>query len=392
MIIERHITNRIEQSLKKFPIVSLTGPRQSGKTTLLKNAFPDFEYFNLERIDHYDLIVSDPIGVLKYKGNGIIIDEAQRYPDIFRTIQVLSDEQNLNGQYILSGSQSFLMNEKISQSLAGRVRIHHLFPFDISEIETIHKTSSINAIYSGFYPRVLINDIEPEEFYPSYIQTYIERDIRSLQSIDNLRTFNRFLGLCAGRTGQVLNISGLANDTGISVNTAKRWLSLLETSFIVYFLQPYHNNLNKRLIKSPKLYFYDTGLVASLLRINDPEYISKHYHYGSLFENLVVSEIIKYYYHQGKSPAVYYWRDSAGVEIDCVIEKNPQNLVTLEIKAGETFTKDYLKNLNRFDKILSGNIENQKMVVYNGEQDMEINQTRLVPWYNFPEKLKHLIR
>lgn len=391
-MIERHITNRIEQSLKKFPIVSLTGPRQSGKTTLLKNAFPHFEYYNLERIDHYDLIVSDPIGVLKYKGKGIIIDEAQRYPDIFRTIQVLSDEQNLNGQYILSGSQSFLMNEKISQSLAGRVRIHHLFPFDISELVNIHKTSSINAIYSGFYPRVLINDIEPEEFYPSYIQTYIERDIRSLQSIDNLRTFNRFLGLCAGRTGQVLNISGLANDTGISVNTAKRWLSLLETSFIIYFLQPYHNNLNKRLIKSPKLYFYDTGLVASLLGIKDPDFISKHYHYGALFENLIVSEIIKYYNHQGKSPAVYYWRDSSGVEIDCVIEKNPQNLVTLEIKAGETFTKDYLKNITQFDKLLSSNIENQKIVVYNGEQNTEITQTRLIPWSNFPVILEQLIR
>ena len=391
-MIERHITNRIEQSLKKFPIVSLTGPRQSGKTTLLKNAFPHFEYYNLERIDHYDLIVSDPIGVLKYKGKGIIIDEAQRYPDIFRTIQVLSDEQNLNGQYILSGSQSFLMNEKISQSLAGRVRIHHLFPFDISELVNIHKTSSINAIYSGFYPRVLINNIEPEEFYPSYIQTYIERDIRSLQSIDNLRTFNRFLGLCAGRTGQVLNISGLANDTGISVNTAKRWLSLLETSFIIYFLQPYHNNLNKRLIKSPKLYFYDTGLAASLLGIKDPDFISKHYHYGALFENLIVSEIIKYYNHQGKSPAVYYWRDSSGVEIDCVIEKNPQNLVTLEIKAGETFTKDYLKNITQFDKLLSRDIENQKIVVYNGEQDTEINQTRLIPWSNFPVILEQLIR
>lgn len=390
MIIGRGIKNSILKSLDKFPVVSITGPRQSGKTTLLKTLFPNFEYFNLERLDHFDIISSDPIGTLKYKGKGIIIDEAQKYPELFNTIQVLSDEQNTNGQYILSGSQSFLMNEKISQSLAGRVRIHHLFPFDVTEIKGSFEREYLNAIFGGFYPRVLSNNIHPDDFYPSYIQTYIEKDIRTLGMVENLKTFTRFLSLCAGRTGQILNLNSLANDTGISVNTAKKWLSLLEASFIIYLLEPYHKNFNKRIIKSPKLYFYDTGLVCSLLRINKINSLRQHYLLGSLFENMVISEIKKHFYHKGHTPNLYYWRDSNGVEIDCIIEKSPDNITSLEIKAGETFTKDYLKSITRFEKLSNTNLENDKFLIYNGHEERTVNGIKLLSWNSLPNIIQEL--
>ncbi len=389
MLVDRILKTAITDSLEKFPVASVTGPRQSGKTTLLRNLFPDFEYYNLERIDHYDLITSDPIGTLKYKGKGIIVDEAQKHPDLFSTIQVLSDEENINGQYILSGSQSFLMNEKIAQSLAGRVRVHHLFPFDVSEVKGVFDRDYVSSIFQGSYPRVLTNDIHPSDFYPSYIQTYLEKDIRTLGSVENLRTFTRFLSLCAGRTGQILNLNSLANDTGISVNTAKRWISLLESSFIIFLLEPYHKNFNKRIIKSPKLYFYDTGLVCSLLRINEMKSLRQHYHFGALFENLVISELKKQFFHRGKTPHLYYWRDSNGVEIDCIIEKSPEEILSFEIKAGETFTKDYLKNIVRFDKLSSSTLNNKKYLVYNGDNEQTINNTKLMPWNVFQQEINN---
>lgn len=345
----RNLGPRLKSLVGKFPILSLTGPRQSGKTTLLKNEFPEFKYFNLERPDYRELISSDYIGFLRNNGPGTIFDEAQNLPDLFCYLQVISDERGTNGQYILSGSQSFLLNEKISQSLAGRVAISHLLPLTIDEIPVAHRKVYSEYLLYGFYPRVYQSDIKPDDFYPSYIQTYIERDLRNLRSISDLNTFTRFFGLCAGRTGQILNISSLANDSGISVNTAKAWLSLLEASFIIFLLQPYHRNFNKRLIKSPKIFFWDSGVAASLLRITDPIAARNHYLYGSLFENMVISEILKKYYHSGKQPPVYYWRESSGTEIDCLIETGSNSLSAVEIKGGETFSGDYIKNLNSFE-------------------------------------------
>jgi predicted AAA+ superfamily ATPase len=292
-MIERQLVDILKNRLEKFPILTLVGPRQSGKSTLLRNYFPDYEYINLERPDYRHLVMDDPIGFLSSREKGVIFDEAQQVPELFSYLQVVSDEKNRAGQYILSGSQSFLMNERISQSLAGRTSINRLFPFDISEIglrETVFET-----IYTGFYPRIYDFSIEPNEFYPPYIQTYIERDVRTLRSIENLTTFTRFLALCAGRIGQTLNLTSLANDAGVSVNTAKSWLLLLEASFILFQLQPYYKNFNKRLIKSPKIYFYDTGVVCSLLNIRSAEMIQSHYLYGALFENFVIAEIIKLY-------------------------------------------------------------------------------------------------
>jgi uncharacterized protein len=374
MFIQRKISHHLKKMLEKFPVISLTGPRQSGKTTLLKNTFPSFKYFNLERPDHRQLIGDDPIGFLTSMGPGIIFDEAQNLPELFSYIQVVSDERNTPGQYILSGSQSFLMNSRISQSLAGRVAVCHLLPFDFQELNS--SFDLFQTIQSGFYPRLHEANIAPADFYPSYLQTYIERDIRSLKAIEDLGTFTRFLGLCAGRTAQILNISSLANDTGISANAARSWLSLLESSYIVYMLNPYPKNFSKRIIKSPKLYFYDTGLACSLLRINTPDNIRTHYLFGALFENLVISEIVKQYYHSGKRPSVYYWRESNGIEIDCIVEKENQELTAIEIKAGQTYNKDYIKALSKFPDVHA-----RKLLIYGGDRDIELSGFSLLGWY-----------
>jgi predicted AAA+ superfamily ATPase len=389
-MIPRKLTSHIKKMLGKFPVVSITGPRQSGKTTLLKHAFPDYSYYNLERLDHRELIISDPIGFLKSIGTKIIFDEAQNIPELFSYIQVISDERNMTGQYILSGSQSFLLNHQISQTLAGRVNVNHLFPFDITELEVIKNLDINQTILNGFYPRLYDKHIEPTDFYPSYLETYIQRDVRTLKGIENLNAFSRFLGLCAGRIGQVLNLTSLANDTGIAVNTAKAWLSLLEASFIVYQIQPYYKNFSKRLIKSPKLYFYDTGVACSLLKLTDPEMINTHYLYGSLFENLVITEILKSQCHSGKRPSVYYWRESNGVEIDCIIEQGNNEILALEIKGGQTFTKDYMKNLRNFAKYEDG-LKINKAIVYAGEQSTNIKDVQLIPWSMLSSKINELI-
>ena len=363
----------MKERLAKFPILTLTGPRQSGKSTLLKNSFPEYAYFNLERLDYQRLIKNDPIGFLQNQGEKIIFDEAQRVPELFNYIQVISDERNTPGQYILSGSQSFLMNNYISQSLAGRTSVNRLFPFDMNEIGTTD--SIIEAIFKGFYPRIYDYKIEPTEFYPPYIQTYIERDVRSLKSIENLTTFSRFLGLCAGRIGQVLNLTSLANDTGISVNTAKSWLSLLEASFILFTLQPYYKNFSKRLIKSPKIYFYDTGLVCSLLNIQSVEMIQTHYLYGALFENFIIAEIMKLQAHNGKKSTLYFWRDNNGVELDCLVERGNGQLCVIEIKGGATINQDYLKHIKRFNP---DGIKTEKYVIYTGKETINIGNVNII--------------
>lgn len=385
-MIPRQITSVLENRLRKFPILTLTGPRQSGKSTLLKNCFPDYQFYNLERADYRQLIMSDPIGFLHHQGEKVIFDEAQQIPELFSYLQVVSDERGKAGQYILSGSQSFLMNERISQSLAGRTSVCHLFPFDISEIGL--GDNLLESICKGFYPRIYDFDIPPDEFYPSYIQTYIERDVRSIRSIENLTTFTRFLGLCAGRIGQVLNLSSLANDTGISVNTAKAWLSLLEASFVLYQLQPYYKNFNKRLIKSPKLYFYDTGLACSLLNIQNGTMLRNHYLYGALFENFVISEIIKMQHHSGQRPSVYYWRDHNGIEVDCIVEDVAGQINALEIKGGATINNDYLKNLNRFpahgETVL-------KKVIYAGKDTFSMKDAKIVSVNSLVDTINEIV-
>lgn len=385
-MIDRRITPILQARLKKFPILTLTGPRQSGKSTLLRNCFPEYRYYNLERADFRRLILTDPVGFLQNQGEKVIFDEAQQIPELFSYLQVISDERATAGQYILAGSQSFLMNERITQSLAGRTSICHLFPFDISEIKI--GNDPFETILKGFYPRIYDFNIEPDDFYSSYIQTYIERDVRTIRSIGNLNTFSRFLGLCAGRIGQVLNLTSLANDTGISVNTAKTWLSLLEASFVLYQLQPYYKNFNKRLIKSPKIYFYDTGLACSLLNIKTRDMLRTHYLYGSLFENFVISEVIKMQHHAGQKPSVYYWRDNNGVEIDCIVEDSSGHLHALEIKGGATINSDYVRNLKLFP-VKSDRVS--KKVIYTGIDNISMNDVKIIGFNSLEESIKDII-
>lgn len=381
-MIPRTLIHHMRKMVKKFPVITLTGPRQSGKTTILKEYFKDYAYFNMERMDYRSLFSSDPVGFLNTQGSKVIFDEAQRVPELFSYLQTVSDERGTAGQYILSGSQSFLMNEQISQSLAGRVSVNHLLPFDLTELDKKLTDDYRNLIITGFYPRIYNMKISPEHFYPSYLQTYIERDVRTLKNIENLHSFSKFLALCAGRTGQVLNLTSLANDAGITVNTAKAWLSVLEASYIVFLLQPYYQNFNKRLIKSPKLYFYDTGVVCSLLRISNPETLNTHYLYGSLFENLVIGELRKRLFHAGLYPSMFYWRESNGTEIDCLIESD-NRLAVIEIKGGQTFSKDFLKNLNTFPRSSETTGTIDKYLIYPGDFSTKISDVSVLCWKDF---------
>ncbi len=382
-MIKRNLKDKLLQLAEKFPIVSVTGPRQSGKTTLVRSVFPDYSYENLEDPETRLFAQNDPRSFLNLSER-MIIDEIQRVPELFSYLQTLTDNQNVEGQFIISGSQSFLMNENISQSLAGRVAILNLLPFSFEELKfgNIRISEPVDLLFQGFYPRLYDKGIAPEDFYPNYIQTYIERDVRQLKNIQDLDLFVRFMKLCAGRTGQLLNLSSLANDTGISVNTAKSWISLLETSFIIYLLQPHHKNFNRRLVKMPKLYFFDTGLVSSLLEIQSSKQLSTHYLYGAIFENFIISELLKDRFHRGLRSNLYFWRDHKGVEIDCIIEQGDK-LIALEIKSAKTYTESFFKNIAYLEKISDRGIY-QSVVIYGGDRSISTKQGELCSWKEIP--------
>jgi len=379
-MVERQIKNSLKHYLEKFPVVLLTGPRQSGKSTLLKHSFPDYDYVSLEEPDIRLLAETDPRGFLANYPRETIIDEAQYVPQLFSYIQSITDKENSVGRFILSGSQNFLLMQSITQSLAGRAAILKLLPFSYSELnnaslapETINK-----SLFTGGYPRIYDKQILPNEFYPNYIQTYVERDVRLLRNITDISLFIRFVKLCAGRIGQILNIASLANECGINVITANAWLSVLETSYIAFQLKPYHNNYNKRLVKSPKLYFYDTGLACSLLGIENENQLQTHYFRGELFENWIISECLKNSYAVGKEPSIYFWRDSNGVEIDLLIEKGGE-LSAIEIKSGSTMNTDFFKNLLLWQKF-SAMPNDNLTVVYGGEQSYQTKNGKFLSW------------
>lgn len=380
-MIFRQLSTHIKTISQKFPVISLTGPRQSGKTTLLKAYFKDHKYFNFEELDIRDWATNDPRGFLNENNGSLILDEIQKVPELFSYLQPLVDKNNIPSQYILSGSQSFLLNENISQTLAGRVAILELLPFSWSELEeyTEGTFSENNYIFKGSFPRIYDKNIEPNDFFPSYIRTYVERDVRLIKNITDISLFQRFLKLSAGRIGQLLNISALANDCGISVNTAKGWLSVLEQSYIIFLLRPHFQNFNKRLVKMPKLYFYDTGLACSLLEIEDYSQLVSHYLRGSLFENMILLELLKNRFNSGMPSNLYFWRNNHGNEIDCIINK-PEIPFAIEIKSGKTFSNSFLKGLEFWEKI-SGNTENL-FLIYGGEISRNYNNIRIESWKN----------
>jgi len=386
-MIKRDISQKLIMLSEKFPVVTVTGPRQSGKTTLIKNHFANHHYESLEDPDIRLFAKSDPRHFLKLDEK-MIIDEIQRVPELFSYIQTITDQSNTSGQFILSGSQSFLLNQHISQSLAGRVAILNLLPLSILELKEhdISFDKYEDLIFKGLYPRIYDKIIEPADFYPNYLQTFIERDVRLLQNIHDLNHFIRFMKLCAGRIGQLLNLSSLASDCGISVNTAKSWISVLEASYIIYLLQPHHKNYNKRLVKMPKLYFYDSGIVCSLLEIRTANQLSSHYARGSLFENLIISELIKDRFNNGLTNNCFFWRDNKGVEIDCLIE-NGDRITPIEIKSSHTFNTDFFESINYWNK-LSGNTSENSYVIYGGNHPKQTTNGKLLAWNNFNEVTK----
>lgn len=383
-MIPRQLGAIIQAAAQTMPVVSITGPRQSGKTTLAKYAFPNYAYANLENLPTRQFARENPIGFLKQYAQGLIVDEAQYVPDLFSYIQVEVDQHRQNGRYILTGSQNFLLMEKITQSLAGRVAVFNLLPFSVRELENtaFQLTSPFEYIVKGFYPRIYDQKTPLDIFYPSYLLTYLERDVRLLKNIGDLLAFERFVKLCAGHIGQVFNQTSLSNDTNFSQPTIKSWLSVLETSFVAFLLPPYFRNFNKRLLKTPKLYFYDTGLACSLLGIRSAADLENHPMRGPLFENFIVVEFMKQFLNQGQRPACYYWRDNTGHEIDLLIE-HAGRIFPMEIKSSQTLKTEFFKTLEFFQKI-SGTPTEQSFVVYAGTENQTRQAGNARSWDNLP--------
>lgn len=383
-MLERIISSYFTNLLTIYPIVTVTGPRQSGKTTLVKNVLPDWNYVSLEDPDVRSFCKNDCRGFLETYPENTIIDEAQRVPELFSYLQTHVDSKHKNGMYVLTGSQNMNMMESISQSLAGRTSVLKLLPFSYEEQKNagILPLTVNEQIFTGGYPRIFDSHIPPSRFHKDYIELYVERDVRQLKNIGNLDTFRRFIKLCAGRIGQLLNIQNLADDCGIGTTTAKSWLSILETCFIIYFLQPDYRNFSKRIIKGPKLYFYDTGLACSLLEIQNTEQIDSHYLRGNLFENMVINRFRMSAFNKGEEPAITFWRDKTGVEIDLLCKNASTTEAAIsawEIKSGATYSEDFFKNLKQWTRFSGIPAENCS-VIYTGHNPMKTQNGMLIPW------------
>ncbi|MCD6311726.1 MAG: ATP-binding protein [Elusimicrobia bacterium] len=377
-MIKRTISSKVIRYARQYPVVMITGPRQSGKTTIAKALFPRKKYISLEAMETREYAAADPRGFLAQCPGGAIIDEVQRVPELTSYIQNIVDEKDKAGMFILTGSQSFELMSSLSQSLAGRMAIVRLLPFSLEEAYgSSEKNNLEEVLYRGFYPRIHDKKLNPTEASSFYTSAYIERDIRSFIKVQDLLRFETFLKLCAGRTGQLLNLTSLGNDCGISHNTAKNWLTLLEASFIVKLLPPYHANLNKRLVKSPKLYFIDPGLAAFLMGINAPGQITAHPLKGNLFETFVFSELIKSRYNAGKTGNLYFFRDSHGVEVDFIIEEG-NTLFCYEAKSSATLNSDMFKGLF----FLRKNIKKETVlnVVYGGNENCKREGVMVRAW------------
>jgi predicted AAA+ superfamily ATPase len=365
-----------------FPVLALTGPRQSGKTTLLKSLFREYTYVSLESPNVRSYAQEDPIGFLNQYSSKVIFDEAQRVPELFSYIQNRVDETREMGQFILSGSQNFHLVNAITQTLAGRVALFKLLPLDFGELKSadLLEKTYLNTAIKGFYPAIFDRKIDPAVFYANYIQTYVEKDVTELLHIRDLKTFRTFVYLCAGRAGQLLNYSALANECDISHNTAKAWLSLLESSYIIFMLQPYHQNFNKRLIKTPKLYFYDTGLLSYLLGVRTPEELSISDQKGHIFENMIVAEFLKRNHHLYLHEDYFFWQDSNANEID-ILQKKMSAFSVYEIKTTQTVSSDLFKAMDRFETLVHP-AEVVKNLIYGGLEDQKRTNYNVMSWRN----------
>jgi predicted AAA+ superfamily ATPase len=377
-MIQRQLYTKASQLLEKFPIIAITGPRQSGKTTFSKQLRPDYSYVNLEDITNREFAKNDPKGFLNTYKNGVIIDEIQYVPELFSYLQVFTDERNQVGEYIITGSQNFLLMQQISQSLAGRVALFTLLPFSLKELKDSEYSFSNWESYavSGSYPRKILFDIDGRDYYANYLSTYVERDVRLLKNITNLDLFQKFIFLVAGRVGQLFNQSSLGNELGVDNKTINSWMCLLETSYIAYRLYPYHSNFNKRIVKTPKVYFYDTGLLSFLLGIKSEQEMSQHFAKGSIFENLIITEFLKNAYNKGDTPIFYFWRDHANNEVDLLVENYPK-IDIYEIKSSTTIKMDFFKGLNHF-KGLHSSVNAH--LIYGGTENQKRTEVNVIGW------------
>ncbi len=385
----RQLASTLSKMHKFFPVMTVTGPRQSGKTTLVRSCYPDYKYVNLEDLKFRQMAKDDPDNLISKTQNRMIVDEIQHVPELLSTIQVVVDEDKINNRFILTGSNQFEYMKNITQSLAGRTGILKLLPATIEELQYSKIMPADKMTYQGFYPALYQTDFSPSMYYQSYISTYLERDIRQLVNIRDITTFNKFLALCAGRTGQILNMNSLALDAGISHTTIQNWISILEASFIIYRLQPYYKNFNKRVIKAPKLYFYDTGIVCQLLGIISEQQLELHPLRGEIFETMVVSEFMKQYYNRGLQPNLYYWRDQQGYEIDLIAETALQS-IPIEIKSSYTYRSDFIKNIRYFNKIQGK--ESDAYLILNGNIDERINAVNVTSFRKIKETVDKILR
>ena len=376
-MIEREITGRLTTLFEQYPFVTVTGPRQSGKTTLCRTAFPGLKYVNLEAPDQREFAETDPRGFLSQLGEGAIIDEIQHVPELLSYLQVLADEQGRNGLFVLTGSEQFRLSDAINQSLAGRTGLLRLLPFSLMERQRIGASAAIDDIlYSGFYPRILDQGLDARQALGDYIETYVERDVRRMGEIRNLSNFRRFLRLCAGRVGQLVNLSSLGSDAGISHTTARQWLTVLETSYIIFQMPPFHANIRKQLVKSPKLFFYDVGLASYLIGIENANQVTTHPLRGALFENMVVIEALKHRFNRGRESNLSFYRDSRGLECDLFYETG-QGIHAIEIKSGSTVSSDYFTSLKRVAELIPD--ISTKTVVYGGSLRQSRTDSEVVP-------------
>lgn len=379
-MIPRRATTTAQRLAQGFPILAITGPRQSGKTTLARAVFADRPYVSLEDPEQREFAVTDPRGFLARFGDGAIIDEVQHCPDLLSYLQGIVDEHRRMGEFVLTGSQQFGLMSRITQSLAGRVGRIELLPFAIAELASagLLPKDLDDLLWRGGFPALYDRPLGPDDWFPNYLATYVERDVRQLLAVRDLTLFQRFVKLCAARTGQLLNLSALANDCGISHTTAREWLTVLEASYLVFLLPPYHRNFGKRLVKTPKLYFLDTGLAAALLGIKNAATLNLHAMRGALFETLVVSELIKQRFNDGKPADLYFWRDNTGNEVDILFEVGTA-LQAVEIKSGATLVRDWFKGIAKW-QVLAGDEARTPWLIYGGNEGYQRDAVQVIPW------------
>lgn len=380
MKVPRTAFSTIRDLSASYPVVAVTGPRQSGKTTLVQAAFPDRPYANLEDLQIRELATSDPKGFLASFPDGAVLDEVQRAPELFSELQVRVDADHRQGMFILTGSQQFNLMSGITQSLAGRIAVVPLLPFSLGELArgNLAPEKLADLLCRGLFPPVYDRDLDPRIWYGNYIQTYLERDLRQLIAVRDLSAFQRFLRMCAARSGQLLNLSGLANDCGVTHNTARAWISVLEASYLVYLLRPHHANFGKRLVKTPKLYFTDPGLAAWLLGIENSDQLSTHSLRGGLFETWLVADLLKARFNLGLASNLFFWRSRAGLEVDVVAERG-ENLIAVEVKSGQTLSRDFFKSIEKWQE-LAADSTTDSWLVYGGKTTHKRKKVRILSW------------